>query len=348
MMKLLHCILFLAAFVVSGGAAACPRHIGPGNFLNSPAAWGNDSGPIVDGFIDVLAENGTVLKVAHGVDLSRYNRMDYTSFNKCGGTFAFVQMDRQFHEHAIGVQAHGATVIPYFFFKLPKKLRQASALLDSDKAEGIELLRKAYIEAGEKSARDFLASLQKFNQQNSSKWPMVAELAGLKGKFIAFDVEERPLDRLTKNQAQQYGRGYAAAVCAWIKTVEAELSEVIPIIYTFPAIYGDYLAYAYPEENKCLQGHPIWLARTFKTGGEALVDKDNPGTIDKYVQRLCRVPGGNRCIVHQYSHRGVFMAKESGRPGGIPPHFDLNRFYHAELQRSRSGIQFVRQHDPFR
>jgi hypothetical protein len=346
-MRLLWSVLLL--LVLCGGALAspCPRYTAPRSFNNSPASWGNDSGPIVDGFIDVVA-NGSPLVLVHGVDLSRYNQIDYSRFAACGGTFSFVQMDAMFSKHVDGLQTHNSVAIPYFFLKLPRDLRTVSNLAESPSGEEITALRTRYAEAGKTSALSFVAALKAYSQSVGKPFPTDASIAGLTGKFIALDVEESPLGHFSPGQARQYGRFYATAVCSWIKTVEQNTAGVVPILYTFPAIYGDYLSFAYAEENKCLQGYPVWIARTYPNGWEAIRDPKHLGPIDKDVQRLCRVQGGNRCLVHQYTHRGIFMAAHPAAGGTVPPHFDLDRFYASQILQTDAGPQFVRVADPFR
>ena len=121
----------------------------------------------------------------------------------------------------------------------------------------------------------------------------------------------------------------------------------LPILYTFPAIYGLYLSFAFPEEDRCLQGLPIWIARTYRDGGEALHDVRALKQVDEFVQRLCRIQAGNRCLVHQYTHRGIFMASVPAR-GAVPQHFDLDRFYTSKIVENSVGPQHVRVEDPFR
>ena len=332
--------------ITSCFAASCPRYVGPAKFNNIPQSWGNDSGPIVDGFIDVKTPDGEALDSVQGVDLSRYNSIDFSKLKECGGEFAFIQLDAHFKRNLAGLKTEGLTAIPYSFFHLPPLLRHASNLPTNPSLDQIAELRERYAEAGRNAAESFLQSLESL----SSKDPLTSvTLAGLTGRFVAVDVEESPLDKPSPGAAQRYGQFYAAAICSWVNTLAAhpEMSDVVPILYTFPAIYGQYLTYAFPEENRCLQGLPVWIARTFPDGGEAVHDPRAIRVIDQYVQRLCLVQGGNRCLIHQYTHRGVFMYLPT-KFKTIPPHFDLDRFYVSTVISTGAEPQYIRVKDPFR
>ena len=343
---LIEAILALLCFCVSGQSAmaSCPRYMAPAKFNNSPQSWGNDSGPIVDGFIDVRGTDGKSLDLVQGVDLSHYNVIDYSKLKDCGGLFAFVQMDGAFQRHFDGLVDVGVTPIPYYFLSLPGELRRAAQLPEKPSVEELANLRNKYAEAGRLAAVDFIQRVT----ATSRKVPL-ASVAGLNGHFVAVDVEQTVLGPSSQLQQQKYGQLYATAVCSWLNTVSSqpEMQGTIPVLYTFPAIYGQYLTYAFPEENRCLEGLPVWIARTFPSGGEALRDPNAKSGVELFVQRLCIVQAGNRCLVHQYTHRGIFMAR-AGSPGRIPVHFDLDRFYKSAAVPTPGGAQFVRVQDPFK
>jgi hypothetical protein len=56
---------------------------------------------------------------------------------------------------------------------------------------------------------------------------------------------------------------------------------------------------------------------------------------------VCLVAGGNRCISHQYSHRGIF-GSSGVTTDGSPPHVDLNRFFEMKAVDNAAGQQYVR------
>jgi hypothetical protein len=343
--------------------AACPRFTAPSQFDNTPASWGNDSGPIVAGFVDSKRPAGSLFDLIHGVDLDSYNAVDYSQIINCGGKFAIVRtnqhannqdsLDTLFSDNMAGLARQQTSAFPYFFFALPDELRKISKykskLSDSDEAQ----YRKSYESAGVQAAQTFL------NLLTTAKYSVpINEIAGLKGHFVAVDVEQTPSDASQSNQiaAKYYGTFYSAAVCSWIKAVTGELPQLVPVLYTFPAVYGDYLQFADADVNACLQGLPVWVARTYGNGWEAIRETDpshctgSPSlcTTDRLVQKLCEIQSGNRCIIHQYTHRGTAIAIGRTPKSGIPPHIDLDRFYTAKTVTTNAGTQFVRIEDAFK
>ncbi len=333
--------LLFVLLLGSAASAGCPRYQAPGQF-NYPPTWGVNSGVVIDGFVDVRKKASGLYNVLHGVDLSRFNTAKYTELSECGGTFAFVQLDQSWNTHYSGVRSQNAVVIPYYFLKLPAPLRNVSSFDRDLAATEIAEYRRIYAEAGARSGRDFISKIGPVIKAAGDS----VNISGLAGRFVALDVEQSPTTKPVSAAQQKYfGRFYAVALCAWIKTVktESKYSDLIPILYTFPAIYSDYLQYAYPEETNCLQGLPIWIARTTLDAGEASSPSNRPN-VDKMVQRMCRIQSGNRCIIHQYSHRGTFIATGKSVKG-IPPTVDLNRFYLAKPVKNGVGIQYVRVED---
>ena len=165
----------------------------------------------------------------------------------------------------------------------------------------------------------------------------VADVAGIKSEIIAVDVEQKLTNEASTTPLQRayFGRYYARAVCAFAKEVKKRFINAAIVIYTTPTVYADYLDKAFLEDHACLQGLPVWAARTTKDGGDII--RSSNDTIDRDAQRMCLASGGNRCIVHQYSHRGVFAAKS-----GSPPHIDLDRWFDSKTVATSAGPQFVR------
>jgi len=362
-MSISRIIIFVGLYLIASVAnATCPRFAAPSQFADTPPSWGNDSGPIVAGFVDSKRPAGNLFDLIHGVDLDSYNAVDYSKIIDCGGKFAIVRINQHANDHdsldelfsanMAGLAKQQTSAFPYYFFALPKELRKIAKfngnLSDSDEAQ----FRKIYESAGVQAAQSFL------NLLKTAKYTVPTnEISGLKGMFVAVDVEQTPLDAAQANQnaAKYYGTFYSVAVCSWIKAVTVGLPQLVPVLYTFPAVYGDYLRYAKPDVNPCLQGLPVWVARTYGNGWEAIRETDPShctGTpslcaTDKLVQQLCEIQGGNRCIIHQYTHRGTAIA--IGKPSkGIPPHIDLDRFYTSKTVAAPAGTQYVRIEDAFK
>jgi hypothetical protein len=349
-------------FVGSIAQAACPRLTAPGQFDN-PKDWGNDSGPVVSGFVDSKRPKGGLFDLIHGVDLDSYNAVDYSKIAACSGKFAIVRinnhakskdsLDELFVANISGLAKEQIAAFPYYYFALPRGLKTitqfGNGLSDGDKAR----LRKEYEDAGSSAARSFISlmSQAKYNVP-------VVDIAGLRGQFVSVDVEERPLDENKANQTARayYATFYETAICSWIKTVGAVQHQLIPILYTFPGIYGEYLQFADPDVNACLEGLPVWIARTYWSGWEAIRSADTAHcqgsrsvcVTDQYVEKLCEIQGGNRCIIHQYTHRGTGIAIGVTAKNGVPPHIDFDRFYTSKTVPNNVGTHYVRVEDAFR
>ena len=363
-MSICKIIIFLGLFfTVSIANAACPRFTAPSQFENTPSSWGDNSGPIVPGFVDTKRPAGSLFSVIHGVDLDSYNEVDHSQIVNCGGKFAIVRinqhskgqdtLDQLFSSNMAGLAKQQISAFPYFFFALPSELRKISKFKNKMSASDEAQYRKSYESAGVQAAQHFLNLLAtaKYNVQ-------IDEISGLKGRFVAVDVEQTPLDSGQANQtaARYYGTFYSAAVCSWIKSVTSELPQLLPVLYTFPAVYGDYLQLADEDAYACLQGLPVWVARTYGNGWEAIRETDpthctgHPSlcTTDRLVQKLCEIQSGNRCIIHQYTHRGTAIAIGKTSKNGIPPHIDMDQFYTSKAVITTAGPQYVRIEDAFK
>jgi hypothetical protein len=158
---------------------------------------------------------------------------------------------------------------------------------------------------------------------------------------LAVDIEQKLEPEPPNDTARiYYGRFYAKAVCAWVKGVQDALPGTLVLMYTTPSVWGEYLYAAYPTEAACLNAMPIWVARTTVDGGDVI--RSSRSKIDLYTARLCTASGSNRCVVHQYSHRGLLgLAPPLER--GRATHFDLNRFFLVQPVQTGAGIMFVRE-----
>jgi len=367
-------VLLLTSSVYAN--AACDRYTAPYPFPNKPQSWGNDSGPIVSGgFVDSKRPSGGVYDAQHGIDVSVGDNVDYSKLASCGGKFAVVRInhsitkngqvagpiDEQFASHIREFSAHNIAGIPYFYFSLPRSFKQLQALNKVFPDDEFQSYRQRYTEFGRKAAEVFLKYVEQLTTGADAPAVGEASIAGLRAKFVALDVEELPTDAegraSTTTSRKNYGRLYAAAVCAWISRIRIQEPGFVPILYTFPAIYGDYLQYALPEDYACLQGLPVWIARTYGNGWEAIRDPDTSHcakhesticTTDRYVKLTCEVQSGNRCIVHQYTHRGTPFALGPREKNGFPRHFDFDRFYVSKISPTNSTPQYVRVEDSFR
>jgi hypothetical protein len=133
-----------------------------------------------------------------------------------------------------------------------------------------------------------------------------------------------------KDLKKLYARFYARATCSWIDSVQRTHPKLIVILYTSPSVWEEYLSQT--SEADCLRNLIIWVAYYHRAGGEQA----------KNIQQMCTASGaGNRCLIHQYTARG--MVAGMGRPGkGQDPfHIDLNRFFDARVIPNKR-VTFVR------
>jgi len=351
-------------FTATAADATCQRFAAPDQFKNTPQSWGDDSGPIVAGFVDSKRPSGGLFDLIHGVDLDSYNAVDHAEIADCGGKFAIVRinqhdaaghdiLDTLFSTNVQNLAKLNIPAFPYYFLTLPPQLRDISKFSNPLTAAAEAQYRKTYEDAGANAAQQFIALLA------GAKYDIpINEVVGLKGRFVSVDVEQSPSNAGNANTtaARYYGTFYSFAVCSWVKTVTTKLPGLIPLLYTFPAVYGSYLAIAEPDAYACLHGLPVWVARTYGNGWEAIRETDPAHctgsssicNTDRLVQKLCEIEGGNRCIIHQYTHRGTAIAIGKTSRSGIPPHIDMDRFYMSKTTNANAGLQFVRVEDAFK
>ncbi len=330
-------LISVLAFLYAGVAfAGCARHSAPGVFQNPKNAWnGTDTGVVVDGFVDLASPAGPTFMVSHGADFSRHNIVTHSTIKDCGGEFTFLRVDDKFADHREAAQSAGLIAIPYYFFGVGDA-RRKTAQYGKDNEAQIKARLADFGAVGRNAGTKFV---EKIGTLYPAGIP-VSTIAGMTGQLVALDVEEKLKDEAGSNPLQRayYGRYYAHAVCSWVKEVRQTYKQLIPIIYTTPSVYADYLDKAFADDYACLQGFPIWVARTTVDGGDVI--RSSNSTIDKFAQRLCLVSGGNRCIIHQYSHRGVFAARPPGRTP--PSHIDLDRWFNVQMVDTAAGTQIVR------
>ena len=334
------CCSMAFVFCMPAGAADClSRIMAPSSRLqNSPPTWNKtDSGPILEGFLDLSDTQGEAQDIAHGADLSHYqNAIDYTELQRCGASFAIVKMDSGFEGHSDKLRAVGIKTLPYHYLgatglKNPAAYSGASGA-DLPSAQFDALLEKGR-QVGVSQAEGFLSEYNKRIESDRRNFT----LSGLTGEVIVIDVEEH-FDRSSETQRINFGRVYSRMLSTWIKTVRNSIPDAIIVFYTFPDIYTSYLQYALPEDHAEIHGMPVWLARTRGDGSDFDLQHD------KGLQRIClSSSGGNRCILHQYSHRAVFAIRNDNiKPGGIPLHFDVDRLFHSVRIQDGAGLQYVR------
>ncbi|UVF18830.1 hypothetical protein HPT29_020470 [Microvirga terrae] len=336
---LLASVLFYIAAWSWADAECLPHKTAPGSFLNEPRTWGRtDTGPILNGFLKLKNGNG-FHDIQHGVDLSHHNdRVDYAELKRCGASFAIVKMDGAFDLHRRALAAQGITILPYHYLsaadgrqdfkKLPGRFT-SNAIGSAERPGAMVGLGHSL---GTIKAQSFLNAYERALDGSEQR----ASLAGLQGQLIVLDVEEHFTVRSTQSQRTNFGRFYAAMLSAWVSKVQERYPDAKVIFYTFPDIFTSYLQFAFPRDYAVIHGMPVWLART---RGDA---SDFDLTLNKNLQRIClSSSGGNKCILHQYSHRAVFGVKS--RRGANPPiHIDVNRLFHVREVRDDTGIQHVR------
>lgn len=338
-------ILQMAGFAT---AADClPRLTAPGSFLNSPAQWGMDSGPILDGFLELEVKGGAA-SILHGIDLSHHNDyVDYSELARCGAEFAVVKMDKMFETHRNSLKAANIKVLPYHYLSVDStkaKEFTAKPARFSGKSGG-ELPAadlKALLEIAHARGTAQAQAFVSLYQQRMKDDDVSFDLAGLKGRFMILDVEEHFKDgvKSTAIQRQNFGRFYAAMLSSWVAEVKTSFPDAIIVFYTFPDIFTSYLQFARPEDNVVIHGLPVWLARTRGDGSD--FDLDN----NKNLQRIClSSAGGNRCILHQYSHRALFgIDADKKNKKTVPPyHIDVDRLFKVKTVNDQVGVQYVRE-----
>jgi hypothetical protein len=287
--------------------------------------------------------------------------------------------DEYYPGHIVALSKNGVVAIPYFWFELPEALTKITMFqaLEESQESSVEQFRVRYVEYGTRAAEKFGQYAKELSTE-SSKVVHTVHIAGLDGQFVALDVEQDPCDdtKRYKNNKQlcserqssarqkakaalkatgSYGRFYAAAVCSWVKGVKARFPGIIPILYTSPNIYRDYLQFADPDDNNCLRGLPVWIARYTDNGWEAVQDpsrirceratgnnKDYKDCkTDLLVKEFCAIGRGvNRCIVHQYTARGIAMVVHGREKKGQEEHLQMDRLYRSRKWET-SNHQFV-------
>ncbi|WP_321871021.1 hypothetical protein [Burkholderia ubonensis] len=335
--------LWLGAGHHASAAGNCPspKYTAPipSSIQNPRMPWNHtDTGAILDGFVGLKDVSG----LQYGIDLSSNNVIkDYGRYSRCGAKFAFLRLDDGYRTHATALAREQWTTIPYVFMPILPSMRNAKdyVTLGTNSTALIQKFLKEFGQKGVESA-DTLPNL--LETQGLSGVPHIS-FSGLSGRIVALDVEEKLTDERTSASARRfYGRFYARAVCSWITRAKVLYPDIQVIIYSTPSVFGDYLNYAYPEDDDCLRGVPVWMARTTADGGDLVRQPGSKDVNDLYSQRACLQPAGNRCIVHQYSHRGVIG---SVLPVTDPrtPHVDLNRAFHVKAVRDAKTAQYVRE-----
>jgi hypothetical protein len=331
-----------------------PREVAPGRYTNTPRAWGMDSGVIVRGFLDLRDHIG-VHDVTHGVDISHHNEVDYDNLHKCGAKFAVVKMDTMFKSHSEALQNRGITVVPYAYLGVPKQFRYWPERLSSD--HEMNKLSTIFVERGKKEAAIFI------ERAREALGKKLSYLPGMDKPVFVLDIEET-LDTSTRSAAEwrknnnlpviaetsikadqrvRYAKLYSSMVVSWINKVQESFPETVVVFYTFPDMYSSYLIHANTEDYKRISSLPIWLANTRADGGEpAWVECTTLDDNCKGVQRMCQsAAGGNKCILHQYTHRGLFGVRQKN--SDVPPHLDLDRLFPVNVLTTSAGIkQYVR------
>jgi hypothetical protein len=329
-------------FACGAAIADClPHPVAPNTFPNSPLTWnGTDSGPILEAFPD-LKIGQTLAPIVHGIDLSVNNdHVLYPDVKRCGGEFAILKMDKAFSAHREKLSPLGVNVIPYSYLsvvasnghdykKAAQQFSNANTELSDSQLNDLMATGRAM---GLEKSKVFVSSYNNLISPSESN----INLAGLNGQFVAVDVEETLPPSASSIQRKAFGRFYAAMLSSWIEETKKTLPNVVVVFYTFPDVYTSYLQFAFPAENAVIHGMPIWLARTRGDGA------DFDLTEDKNLQRIClSSSGGNRCILHQYSHRAIFPSSQV--PKASPPrHIDVDRLFLVKTVRDQQGVQIVR------
>lgn len=331
--------LVLSLSVLANSSFACTNpNVASGAHLPNPVPWGMDSGPIASGFVDLKTHE--YIGYHHGVDLSEYNSISYDKINDCGANFSFVKLKQNqpngFVKHRDELHKRGINTIPYYYLNAPSNYQGNPKLFGDLNDTSKAALLKTGRDLGRAQAKLFIEDASKAFPNGLPE----VNVASISGQMVALDVEDvfdknlRP----SRKQINNYGAFYAAMARAWIDSVKEKYPKAIVFFYTTPWIFYDYLTQASEEDNKFIHGLPIWIANTRPDGGD--IDLNN-----KAVSRVCySASAGNRCIVHQYTHRGIFAVRREpvSYDGNIVPHIDLNRFFETSVAYDAFGKQYVR------
>jgi GH25 family lysozyme M1 (1,4-beta-N-acetylmuramidase) len=340
-------------------AAACTPHpvaMDAHDFWNRPRLWGTtDAGPIVGHHVAVSDED----VLMHGVDISHHNDdVDYARLAECGTEFAFVKMDQDFGSHAASLRSHNISVIPYHFLSSSARWNGRSQFMSchpeffGDAAMETQLLAAAEA-AGRNQAATFL-------QRYASRVPAdrrTVDLPGLSGQLIAIDVEATfanpsavpacTAPRSTPDQNIRYGRYYGRVLSTWVGAVREQYPDAIILLYTDTNTFATHLAFATNDDYALASTMPVWVAQVTDESGRDIATRIATRTerYGRQLQALCLANGaGNRCIFHQYTHRGLFGAKNGERDWAVatPVHHDVDRYLGARPVVTEHGITYVR------
>jgi hypothetical protein len=297
--------------------------------LDFNGVWGTgDTGVITDRFIQMLNPTGGLVPVMHGVDLSMYNvKLNYRRLALCGTQFSFVRMDRAFKTHVQSLSGQGIYFIPTFDFQRASKYRLPSTYLPfsgkpDSVLEGSALMKDARLH-GRALAKEFLDMISATGLNEVSTFRLENDSV----KFFAIDVEELNNGINNAGLNRQFGIIYAATIVAFVTEIQEKHPDMVPILYLFPNVYWNYLRFSTSEDDRALSTYSAWVARNRPRAADVYMPMSTDA-IDKYMQRFCRVGGGDRCIFQQYTHRaligyGVAIPSQ----GAVPLHHDLDRMF---------------------
>ncbi|WP_081087742.1 hypothetical protein [Burkholderia stagnalis] len=339
---LLLAVLTLMAYSLFSRAECLPTLTAPGKFLNPPP-WGNDQGPLIPGFL-VLPTGATGYSTVHGIDLSHHNfaYVSYDELKRCGASFAIVKMDERFRSAANELHERGITVIPYYYLSTIQNsnfdYKRHPEIFSTRSGESLSMdeltrLMEDGRSMGKTKAAEFVGAYRQHLDADHQR----LRIAGMDGQIVALDVEEAFTVPSTAIQRRAYGRFYAAMLAGWVLELRKSYPDIVLLFYTFPDMYDSYLVYALPEDHKIIHGMPVWIANTRPDGGDVDLSR-------KTIERLCKsASAGNRCIVHQYTHRGMFGVRTINATKKHPPdHVDVDRFFQVETVSDATGKQYVR------
>lgn len=329
-------------------------------------SWGNDSGVITDRFL-------TLPNLSHawrGVDVSTYNCPRYEKLKDCGAQFAIVRLDRAHAKHIEGFRATGILTIPYYNIEL-KHEKYHGTFMDHRNYPNPEEFR-ANPQTWRKSLDELAADIdvhaateaKKFLTAVKANYPDGLPLLAIsktlpERQLVAVDVEYKmTAERAYPKKKSLFGKMYARAVCTWVRAVKHELPDALIILYTTPSVYKEYFkdvdladAQVFPAYEKdlyksCLDPLPKWISRTTPSGGPGTDIFSDAELKEADKRDLCfgkSASLGNKCILHQYTHRAVFGVNRYKERERFPPHIDINRLFPVKAVRNEFGLSIVRE-----
>lgn len=313
--------LFAVPAQAQPAPADCPLQTAPGRF---PVRDRNAADPGGAGIAPAGFVAPRDIPVLHGVDVSKWQRSaDFNRVKACGGSFAYVRLtagrrpdlEIEYRSHWSAARAAGLILGPYHALTLIEPQGAWSQLSDAQKQD---LLRRN-LAAADEQATLFLERLKEvLLLEIRSGLATAPNAMGAPYMPIMLALSSRPQAQFTAADRTGFGEVYRQVACRWYEQVNADpaVRGQAMGFYTTAFIYREFeLAKAGCD----LASRPAWIGHHMINGDSERRETD-AGAVAA-IRAMCEAPGGNRCILQQYTAYGTF-ASYSDTEG-----LDLDRFY---------------------